>query len=77
LFLVLYPIGALGDGLAGILTIPVLKEMEPMPYSISMPNKMNFAFNLAYFLTALPFMYMVQFPVNFMHLVHKRREFYA
>ena len=77
LFLVLYPIGALGDGLAGVFTISVLNETEPMPYSISMPNQWNFSFNFAYFLTLLPFLYMIQFPINFMHLVRKRREFYA
>ena len=47
LFLVLYPIGASLDGLAGVLTIPVLKATEPMPYSCQMPNKFNFAFNAA------------------------------
>ena len=77
LFLVLYPIGAFGDGLAGVLTIGVLKAAEPMPYSVSMPNKGNFAFNMAYFFTVLPFMYMAQFPINFGHLLRKRREFYA
>lgn len=58
LFLVLYPIGALGDGLAGVFTIPVLKAQDQMAYSMSMPNKVNFAFNLSYFLTVLPFAYM-------------------
>mmetsp|Transcript_16756 Transcript_16756/g.21191 ORF Transcript_16756/g.21191 Transcript_16756/m.21191 type:complete len:140 (-) Transcript_16756:40-459(-) len=77
LFLILYPVGAFGDGLAGVLTIPVLKATEPMPYSMSMPNKYNFSFNMAYFFTALPFAYMAQFPINFGHLLRKRREFYA
>ena len=77
LFLILYPVGALGDGLAGCFTIPVLKATDPMPYSISMPNKYNFAFNMAYFLTVLPLGYILQFPVNFAHLLRKRREFYA
>ena len=73
----LYPIGAFLDGLAGVLTIPVLKATDPMPYSCSMPNKVNFAFNAAYFFTALPFAYIAQFPINFGHLLRKRREFYA
>ena len=77
LFLILYPVGAFGDGLAGVLTIGVLKATDPMPYSISMPNKGNFAFNMAYFFTALPFAYAAQFPINFGHLLRKRREFYA
>ena len=77
LFLVLYPIGAFGDGLAGVLTIPVLKSQDPMPYSVSMPNKLNFGFNASYFFTALPFAYIAQFPINFGHLLRKRREFYA
>ena len=76
-FLVLYPIGAFLDGLAGVFTIPVMKETEPMPYSISLPNKLNFAFNFAYFLTALPLAYVMQFPVNFGHLLRKRKQFYA
>ena len=77
LFLVLYPIGALGDGLAGCFTIPVLKAQDHMSYSMSMPNNYNFAFNMAYFLTAMPIMYIAQFPINFGHLLKKRREFYA
>ena len=76
-FLILYPIGAFCDGLAGCFTIPVMKAMEPMPYSMSMPNKYNFSFNMAYFLTVLPIGYVLQFPVNFSHLLRKRREFYA
>ena len=48
-----------------------------MPYSMSMPNKYNFAFNMAYFLTVLPVGYIIQFPINFGHLLKKRREFYA
>jgi len=77
LFLVLYPIGALGDGLAGVFTIPVLNETDPMPFSITMPNKYNFAWNMAYALTILPIGYLLQFPINFGHLLKKRREFYA
>ena len=77
LFLVLYPVGALGDGMAGCFTIPVFKATDPMPYSISMPNKFNIAFNMAYFLTVLPVGYILQFPINFAHLLKKRREFYA
>ena len=76
-FLVLYPVGAFGDGLAGVFTIPGLYETEPMPLSLSMPNKLNFSWNMAYALTALPFAYVAQFPVNFSHLLRKRREFYA
>ena len=77
LFLVLYPVGALGDGMAGCFTIPVFKATDPMPYSILMPNKFNIAFNMAYFLTVLPVGYILQFPINFAHLLKKRREFYA
>ena len=77
LFLILYPIGALGDGLAGCFTVPVLKAMDPMPYSMTMPNKYNFSWNMAYGLTVMPFIYMLQFPINFGHLLRKRREFYA
>ena len=77
LFLVLYPVGALGDGLAGVFTINVLKESSPMPYSFSMPNKFNFSFNMATFLSIMPIIYVLQFPINFGHLLRKRREFYA
>ena len=76
-FLVLYPVGAFGDGLCGVFTIPVIKETVPMLFSCSMPNKMNFAFNFSYFLTILPFLYMAQFPINYLHLIRKRRQFYA
>ena len=63
--------------MAGVFTIPVLKAQDQMDYSMSMPNKYNFSFNMAHFLTVLPFAYMAQFPINFTHLLKKRREFYA
>ena len=44
---------------------------------MSMPNKFNFAFNMAYFMTVLPIGYILQFPINFAHLMRKRREWYA
>ena len=51
--------------------------MDPMPYSIRMPNQLNFAFNFSYFLTVLPIAMILQFPSNYSYLLAKRRQYYA
>ena len=75
-FLIIYPVGAFGDGLAAVMTIPVVRDSDPMMYSITMPNHLNFAFSFYYWLCAMPFMYAAQFPVNYGYLVGKRAAFY-
>ena len=75
-FLVIYPVGAFGDGLAAVMTIPVVRDSNPMLFSVAMPNFLNISFNFLYFLYLLPFAYAMQFPVNYSYLVGKRAQFY-
>ena len=51
--------------------------MDPMPYSLTMPNKLNFAFNFSYFLTVLPIFMMMGFPGSYSYLLGKRKQYYA
>jgi hypothetical protein len=53
-FLICYPLGASLEGIMHWYAVPVLQQMDPMPYSLTMPNKLNFAFNFSYILTLLP-----------------------
>ena len=76
-FIICYPLGASLEGVMHCYAIPTLKQMDPMPYSITMPNKLNFAFNFSYFLTMLPIAMILQFPSNYTYLLAKRRQYYA
>ena len=76
-FLVCYPLGASLEMVMHLEAVPVLQSMDPMPYSWTMPNMLNFAFNFSYLLIALPFIALYQFPINYKYLLVKRAQFYA
>ena len=75
-FLVLYPIGATLEALMHWEAVPVLQATTPMPYSLTMPNKYNFAFNFSYLLIFLPFAMAYQVPQNYKYLLLKRTQYY-
>jgi len=77
LFMVIYPLGAIGDGLGAVFCIPTVQASNPPMYSVTMPNKWNFAFSYLYFLYFLPVIYVLGFPHNYMYLLNKRRQYYA
>ena len=71
-FLILYPIGAFLDGACGVMSMPVVRDSDPMMYSVSLPNTLNFSFNFYYALFLLCIGYVIQFPINYGYLVSKR-----
>ena len=76
-FLVCYPLGASLEGIMHWYAVPVLQSMDPMPYSLTMPNKLNFAFNFSYFLTVLPIFMAMVFSGSYSYLLGKRKQYYA
>ena len=75
-FLLCYPIGATLESVMHWEAVPVLQATTPMLYSLTMPNKYNFAFNFSYFLIFLPFAMAYQVPQNYQYLLVKRKQYY-
>ena len=75
-FLVCYPVGATLESVMHWEAVPVLQGMNPMPYSMTMPNNMNFSFNMSYFLVILPLLMAYQVPQNYKYLLVKRKQYY-
>ena len=76
-FLILYPIGAFLDGACGVMSMPVVRDSDPMLYSVSLPNVLNMSFNFYYSLYLLVLGYIIQFPINYGYLLSKRAQFYS
>ena len=48
------------------------------PFSVYMPNKLNFAFHFDMFLKyVIPTVYLFAFPGLYMHMVRQRQKFYG
>jgi very-long-chain (3R)-3-hydroxyacyl-CoA dehydratase len=72
LFIVLYPSGISGEILTILSAMPHIKETKP--YSISMPNSMNFAFDYYYLCLILLATYLPGSPFMFSHMWQQRKK---
>ena len=68
-FLICYPIGATCDCLCAVFSIGVVGKSNPMMYSFSLPNALNFSFNFYYFLHVMPIVYIAIFPGIYKYLL--------
>jgi hypothetical protein len=75
-FLVIYPLGAIGELTVAFSTINTIRATSPKRFSIELPNTLNFAFHFDYFLMyVLPIVYLIGFPQNYMYMVHQRKRY--
>ena len=75
-FLFCYPLGGFLECVMHLEAVPALQSMDPMPLSLTMPNKVNVAFNFSYILLTLPIGVAIQLPKNYMYLLSKRKQYY-
>ena len=76
-FLVCYPLGAIGECMSLYLLAKSLGRDIPDAYSIKMPNRFNFAFNVPYFMYLMLPTYAVVFPRIYTYLLKQRRQYLA
>jgi hypothetical protein len=72
LFLIAYPIGALGEAIILWNSKEYIRSAEPKHFSIAMPNKYNFAFDMEYFINITPLLYLTGFPNNYIYMLNQR-----
>ncbi|XP_033018677.1 very-long-chain (3R)-3-hydroxyacyl-CoA dehydratase 2 [Lacerta agilis] len=72
LFLVLYPMGVLGELLTIYAALPYVRQSDL--FSISLPNKYNFSFDYYTFLILIMLSYIPLFPQLYFHMIHQRRK---
>jgi very-long-chain (3R)-3-hydroxyacyl-CoA dehydratase len=75
-FLVLYPVGAAGEvvciALAAFYIRPATVRAQ---YSLSLPNRLNFSFDLFYFFLVWMALYLPVFPFMYFHMVRQRQKY--
>ena len=70
LFIVLYPVGVTGELLCCYKAWLAIKDLDEKPFSITMPNQINFGFSFDQFLCyCVPLIYLACFPGLYMHMV--------
>ena len=75
LFIIVYPIGAICDGLASYYSTE--NNLETGFYSYPMPNALNVGFSYAWFTgTFSPVMYTIIVPSNYYYLLQMRSKYY-
>ena len=74
-FIILYPIGVTGEILTVIAAIPFVKKTGF--YSLSLPNPLNIAFSLLYFLYFMLVMYLPAFLMLYTYMFRQRKKVLA
>ncbi|XP_040296904.1 very-long-chain (3R)-3-hydroxyacyl-CoA dehydratase 2 [Bufo bufo] len=72
LFIVLYPMGVVGELLTIYAALPYVQRTGL--YSIRLPNKYNFSFDYYTFLILVMVSYIPLFPQLYFHMLHQRRK---
>ncbi|ESO83230.1 hypothetical protein LOTGIDRAFT_222938 [Lottia gigantea] len=71
-FIILYPVGVLGELLSIWGAMPFVKKTNL--YNLDLPNQYNVAFNFYFFLWFVIVMYIPVFPQLYMHMLRQRRK---
>jgi len=74
-FLLCYPIGAFSECLALFYTARHMSKEFPDKYSIRMPNRFNFAFDMNLFMYVMIPLYGVVFPRIYAYLLKQRKAY--
>ncbi|XP_037074835.1 very-long-chain (3R)-3-hydroxyacyl-CoA dehydratase 2-like isoform X2 [Pollicipes pollicipes] len=71
-FLVLYPVGVLGETLSCYYALPYCREKRPL--DVTLPNVVNFTFNTYYVLIGIMLLYVPGLPVMYRYMLSQRRK---
>ncbi|KAL8572571.1 hypothetical protein ACOMHN_017205 [Nucella lapillus] len=71
-FIILYPIGVMGEVMTIYQALPHVKESQM--YSLSLPNPLNVAFNYHYYLWVIMASYLPVFPQLYGHMLKQRKK---
>jgi very-long-chain (3R)-3-hydroxyacyl-CoA dehydratase len=80
LFIVCYPIGVTGELLCfyGALLESRKLPASEKPWSVQLPNTLNFAFDFELFtIVGIPVIYLACFPGLYMYMLAQRKKFYG
>lgn len=73
LFIVNYPLGVSGELICVYQAWQVMDAMvakgEKVPFSLEMPNALNFSFDFLFFVKCVPIFYLPGLPMLYMHMV--------
>ncbi|XP_076046839.1 3-hydroxyacyl-CoA dehydratase 1 isoform X2 [Oratosquilla oratoria] len=72
LFIGLYPLGVTGELLCAYAGLP--EAAKSRPFSVKMPNLVNFTFDFYYALIVIMFLYIPIFPQLYLHMFAQRRK---
>ena len=78
-FWILYPCGVGAEVLCFIAARKYVLSIEPetdRPYTILMPNKLNFELKYQWMINFIFVAYTVGFPMLYLHMISQRRRFY-
>mmetsp|Transcript_5464 Transcript_5464/g.4158 ORF Transcript_5464/g.4158 Transcript_5464/m.4158 type:complete len:125 (+) Transcript_5464:303-677(+) len=75
-FIVVYPIGAMGEVLVAFGCLPAFLRTEPRPYSLAMPNPYNFAWDIVTLIYCMPIIYITTWPLNYKYMFVQRSQYY-
>ena len=76
IFIPVYPTGVAGELLAVYFALQTVEKMLVKPYSIKMPNPYNIAFDFQMFMQSAPILYVLGFPVLYLHMFSQRSRFH-
>ncbi|KAH0627498.1 hypothetical protein JD844_003266, partial [Phrynosoma platyrhinos] len=72
LFIILYPVGVVGELLTIYAALPYVKKSGM--FSVRLPNKYNVSFDYYYFLLIIMASYIPLFPQLYFHMLRQRRK---
>lgn len=72
LFIVLYPMGVVGEMLSIYKSLPYIREREIL--TVPLPNRANMSFNYYYFLMIVMLTYVPGFPQLYFHMFSQRKK---
>lgn len=73
-FIVFYPIGAIGENV--VIYGAKQRIIDKQLYSIFMPNKFNFVFDMGFIFTIAPLLYLPTFPLIYYYLLLQRNKYF-
>ena len=73
LFIVLYPMGVLGELISIYYALPIIKEQRTA--SLYLPNMLNFSFDSYYCILIILIGYLPGFPKLYMHMINQRAKY--
>ncbi|GAB6028440.1 hypothetical protein CHUAL_002601 [Chamberlinius hualienensis] len=71
-FILLYPLGVIGEVLTSIFALPYIRDTQW--YSYNLPNPFNISFSFYYFVILVLLAYIPGFPQLYLHMLNQRKK---